>query len=224
MKFFYKLFASALIAASITNTSSVSFAQDFNGVVDLAQNENKDYVSIDIDGNYDDWSDKPHSRIQYEWDTGNKYHKGALFRDKEYVYLHIKMSENSYIKFNGYNYRFRVDAEDKYVAVVTPNEEQISEGNNRVIVRSQNGYTLINGAEGVVTRPEGESDEWEVKIPLDFFSSDPETIKQISFYCSNLGPQELVATGTPTLPFVVAGTGALVASVALFKKRKDKMK
>lgn len=190
----------------------------------FAEDDQSDYVGISIDGSYDDWNDKPHTKIQYPWDDANYYHQGALFRDEQYVYLHVRMSERSYTQFNGYNYCFTADGKETYVAVVPPEGEQIGEGNNTVVVRAQNGYSLIDGAEGVVTRKQGEPDEWELRIPLSFLSDQPELIKEITFHSSNLGPQNIIATGTPTLPFLVAGTGAAIAVGGFLhsKRKKDK--
>ena len=198
------------------------YAASTENVAALAETSNSDYVGITIDGNYDDWADKPHTQIQYPWDTGNNYHLGALFRDAEYVYLHVKMSPTGYTQFNGYNYCFTTDGKVDYVLAVPPDGTSISEGINPLVIRRQNGYQVINGASGFVTRKAGQPDEWELAIPLSFFDKNHyDQIRTITFYCSNIGPQELIATGTPTLPFVIAGAG-LVFATAGFRLAKRK--
>lgn len=201
------------------------YAASTESVVYLTQNSSPDYVGITIDGNYDDWADKPHTQIQYPWDTGNNYHLGALFRDADNVYLHIKMSPNSYTQFNGYNYKFTVDGKADYVLAVPPDGASIKTGNNPLVIRRQNGYQIIDGASGFVTRTAGQPDEWEIGIPLSFFDKNHhDQIKTISFYCSNIGPQELIATGTPTLPFVIAGAGLIFATAGygIAKRKRNK--
>ncbi|MFT3951452.1 MAG: Firmicu-CTERM sorting domain-containing protein [Oscillospiraceae bacterium] len=183
------------------------------------------YVPINIDGNYSDWADKPHTRIFYPWDTGNVYHMGALFRTDQYVYLHIKMSPFSYTTFNGYNYSFYVDGNKTNILLTAPNGgSNYTNGQNQLVVRAENGWGIISGSAGVMTRSAGCPDEWEICIPLTFFSSTPATIRDISFYTPNLGPQELIATGTPTSPYLLAGTGLVFAAggvlVAQRKRRK----
>ena len=37
----------------------------------FAEDDQSDYVGISIDGSYDDWNDKPHTKIQYPWDDAN---------------------------------------------------------------------------------------------------------------------------------------------------------
>lgn len=56
-----------------------------------------DYGSIDIDGYYDDWEDKPHTEVYYgEMPYVSEVHQVSVFRDETTVYVHIKMSENGY--------------------------------------------------------------------------------------------------------------------------------
>ena len=243
MKIFTKtskiLFTVALIMTFSTSFTSVHAENDEDDVLYLSNNNSSsDYVGITVDGSYGDWDDKPHTKIQYPWDANNNYHEGALFRDENYVYLHIKMSNKSYTQFNGNNYIFTFDG--------TPYSFQVEIGeliyqknknfsNYLLEVHNQNGYALVENAGGTLTRWENgpnqnadenafkTRDEWEIKIPLSFFTSNPSAIKTITFYCSNLGPQELIATGTPTLPFVVAGAGLVFASIGLgLSKRKRK--
>ena len=213
-----------LFAISMILVSSIPIKAALNNdVIFASDGTSTDYVGISTDGNYDDWEDKPHSRINYAWDAANSYHLGSLFRDEEYVYLHIAMSPYSYTQFNGYNYGFTVDGVAQYVVAVPPNGQKITDGNNELVIRNQNGYGIINGAAGIVTRLSGQSDEWELRIPLSFFSNTPDNVKTIEFYCPNLGPQKLVATGTPTLPFAVAGAGLVFASVGyVMSNRKCK--
>lgn len=218
-----KRFAVCLFTISFVFLASFPvYAASDNQVQYLTQGEATDYVGITIDGNYDDWTDKPHSKIQYPWDTGNNYHLGALFRDENFVYLHIKMSANSYSQFNGYNYLFTVDGKPQYVLAVPPDATNITEGNTSLVIRRQNGYKIIDGAEGVVTRQSGQPDEWEIEIPLDFFTNHPDNIKTITFQCSNIGPQEIIAAGTPTLPFAIAGSGLILATVGYGLSRRKR--
>ena len=219
MKLKMKVTAICSIIA-ITALSAISVSAQTDNVISLSPDTSTDYVGINIDGNYEDWSDKPQYPIHYSWDSGNSYHTGSLFRDENYVYLTVAMSPFSYTRFNGYNYRFTIDGAPTYVVAVPPNGQRLGYGYNDLVIRAQNGYKLISGADGVMTREQNSSDKWELKIPLSFFSNQPETIKTISFYCSNLGPQELIATGTPTLPYLIAFIALAFASVGYYTSRK----
>lgn len=184
-----------------------------------ASAQHNDYLPIQIDGSFEDWSDKPMTRLHYDWQIPY-YHAGSLFRDEEYVYLYIKMAEQGYMDFNGYNYLFKVDGVDHYVVVVPQNGAKKTEGLNSYVVRSQNNYTLIDGAVAAVMVTKGESDVCELRIPLSYFSQNPDAIGSISFYSSNLGPQTITAVGTPTLPYLVAGLGLVLAAAGIYRRKK----
>lgn len=190
----------------------------FTSVPVSAAGSATDYVGITIDGNYDDWEDKPHTQIQ--WGPGDDYHLGALFRDADYVYLHIRMSPSGHSQFNGKGFQFTVDSKSEFVSAVVTSG-WIVDGNNVLEIRRQNGYKLITGANGFVTRLADEPDEWELRIPLSNFSAHPENIRTITFSCLNLGPQVITATGTPTWPYLVAGTCVAIAFAGyMLSKRK----
>ena len=99
----------------------------------------------------------------------------------------------------------------------------------------ENGYALVEDATGVLSQWNNspntnanenapkERDEWEIRIPLSFFSADVETIKEITFFCPNIGKEKLIATGTPTLPFIAAAFGLILAATSIqLSKRKIK--
>lgn len=182
-----------------------------------------DIVGIDINGEYSDWDGKPYTQIQKF--PGENYYLGTLFRDAVNVYLHIRVvSPNGILQFNGWGYEFTVDGTSTIVAAVVTSG-QIADGNNVLEIqeiRGQNGYRKpISGAEGFLAHLTGEPDEWELSIPLEYFSNSPELISTITFNCWFLGPQVLTATGTPTWPYLVAGTGVAIAFAGyMLSKRK----
>lgn len=189
------------------------FTLGVNAEVHYLAEGGSDYMGINIDGNYTDWVDKPMTKVQYEWDTGNNYHLGSLFRDENYLYFYFQMSDRSYTGFNGYNSAFIVDGVEHKI-------ELIVEG-NRITVRNQNGWTLVENASGYITQQSGVGDRVEVKIPLIRFSSNPENIRTIEFHNSNLGPQHIIATGTDTGAILIASTGFVFAAGTLLIRRKQ---
>lgn len=212
----------AIVTAAVLLMSSFPVLASSGGVVN-AGDAVSSYVPITIDGNYEDWADKPHSQMSYSWDTNNNYHSGAIFRDETYVYLHIRMSPTGYTQFNGNNYHFMADDKELYVQVETINNANIVNGNNQLVVRRQNGYQIIDDATGYLTHNSGQPDEWEIRIPLEAFPGAVKNIRTITFECSNLGEQVLSAKGTPTLPYLIAG-GGLVIAVAGYQINRRKRK
>lgn len=222
-----------LFAVSVMFITSVPvYAAPGDGVIFLADAEAASYVAIIIDGVYEDWwVDKPHTDFFYGDRTETNYHLGALFRGTDrgidYVYLHIKTSIDA-PDFIGGGYLFTVDSEEYEVYAVLGENGEIKVGNTDLVIRSQSDNTTIAGADGFVTHHVKKlnlPDEWELKIPLSYFSSTPENIRTIEFSCVNLGPQVLTSTGTPTWPFVVAGSGLIIAFAGyrqLSKRKRSK--
>lgn len=196
------------------------FAAEGDDVIVLSDAQATDYVGITIDGYFSDWSDKPMSSIYYDPGTS---HTGSLYRDESYVYLYIKMSYPNYPEFNGYSYEFTVDGK-LYTFDVIPVSGEIGNGNTTMKIMRINGYQQVSGANGVVNRTAGQGDRMELRIPLTYFFRKPETLVTITFQCDNLGPQVLTATGTPTLPFIIAGSGVVVASLGYFFLKRKRAK
>lgn len=183
-------------------------------------------VGIKIDGHFADWEDKATLPFPIYYDTSTQ-HGGILYRDADYVYLYIQMADTGYTEFNGYEYKFAVDG-TTYTFAIVPNSGSLKEGKTNMKVTS--GGTQVNKADAIVWRSSDNffptaaypvGDQMEMCIPLTYFSSTPESIVTISFSSPVLGPQSLTATGTPTMPFVLAGTGLLIAALGYFYlKRK----
>ncbi len=196
------------------------FAAEGDDVIILSDAQATDYVGITIDGYFSDWSDKPMSPIYYDSGT---VHTGSLYRDESYVYLYIRMSDIGYTQFNGYGYKFTVDGK-LYTFAVTPVSGSIGNGNTTMQVIRENGWQPVAGANGIVNRAAGQGDRMEMRIPLNYFFRQPETLVTITFQSDNLGPQVLTATGTPTLPFIIAGSGLVAATLGYFIRKRKRVK
>lgn len=227
-----KIKAKLIIAVCIVITMLVSsfpvLAAEGEGVIFINAAAASSTVGITIDGSFTDWEDKATLPSPIYYDTTVK-RGGILYRDDDYVYLYIQMASKGNERFNGYNYIFNVDGKPYHFVVVSASGS-IGEGNTAMIVIREEGYKTVDGASGVVHRSSNNyfpttdypvGDQMELRIPLTYFYRQPEMLVAIEFNSNNLGPQKLTATGTPTLPFVLAGTGLLVASFGYFiLKRK----
>lgn len=209
------------------------------------------YSSVQIDGNFDDWTDKPFT-WEYNWNnlpisgeggyTTNSRHKISLFRDGDYVYLHIIMAKNWYNSLVGDDYEFTCDGVKTQFRITTSNGASINAGSfgagvHAVQVRYGDGAVSGRVAEnsaGMLKRQSGGiNDELEIKIPVeDFHIEKPQinadTIKEISFFTPNLMMygDRITAVGTSTLPFLnvalcVTSVG-VISGAAAYKKRKKK--
>ncbi len=220
-----KILTGIIAAASILVTGfpvlAASPAGSIKGsdVIYTADAVTTDKLAITIDGSFEDWSDKP----VYElfWSESTKHHV-QIFRDDTYVYLHIRMSDSGYAKFNGYGYCFNFDNKDHFVDVVAVSGPTVN-GINAFEIRRREGNKLIDDAPAYVTHTEGQPDECELKIPLRFFDPHPERVTSITFTCDNLGSQSVEFEGTSTGPYIIAGAGLVLAAAGIFaftKKRK----
>lgn len=222
-----KMIGSLFAISVMFITSFPVYAAPGDGVIYLADAAAVSYVGIIMDGYYSDWEDKPHTEIYWGTRTETNFHLGALFRDTDYVYLHIKTSQEN-PNFQGNSYHFTVDGAPYGVRVVLGENGAIKVGNTALVINSQINDTPIPGASGVVTHYKNKfdlPDEWELRIPLSYFSGSPDSIRTITFNTLNLGPQVLTATGTPTWPFVVAGSGLIIAFAGyrqLSKRKRSK--
>jgi len=172
-----------------------------------------DYVGITIDGNFDDWSDKPQTQIYKGSLREGKYCIASLFRDDSYIYLYVKMSEDK-PDFNGWNYTFSVDGVEKTFIIV---------GFSSPYILDKDKWQFVDNADAAVTYGMGEPDECELKLPLSLFTATPDAVQTITFYSTSLGQQTVQVTGTTTLPFVIAGAGIIIASAGYgLAKRKRK--
>lgn len=185
-------------------------------------------IPINIDGYYDDWIDKPSADIHYSSDS-RLTNKVSLIRDEKYIYLHVKMADDLYKKFNGNNYNFKYD--EKLVSFVIEGGDNNGMGNHQLRVRYQNGWTIVNDSKAYLTRYNNggkqkfKSDEAEIMIPIAGFENGikPADIKTISFNSPNLGPQWVTCTGTDTNPYLGIGISIALSGVGyLFYKKKRK--
>ena len=206
---------------------------------------------IVIDGYFNDWNDKPFS-WEYNWNnppiageggyTTNSRHKIALYRDDNYVYLHVVMAKNYYNSLVGDDYEFTCDGIRTIFRVTTSDGKSINQnsfgtGISPVSVYNGDGSIsgqVAQGSSGMLLRHDGgTNDEIEIKIPIaDFHAQKSDIsatdIKEISFFTPNLmmWGDKIISAGTDTAPFV--GVALCVASVGvgtevIRRKRKKKL-
>jgi uncharacterized protein (TIGR04145 family) len=228
MKIKAKLIISVCVIITMLVSSFPVLAAEGDGVIFINAAAAGSEVGITIDGSFTDWEDKAELPFPIYYDAGTK-HGGILYRDSTYVYLYIQMAPSGYSQFQGYSYNFTVDGKG-YSFDVVPVSGSIGNGNTTMKIIRVNGYQVVDGASGVVHRSTSNyfptadypvGDQMEMRIPLTFFYKQPETLVTIKFNSPNLGTQTLTATGTPTMPFILAAAGLLVASFGYFLlKRK----
>lgn len=173
-----------------------------------------DYGGIQIDGYYDDWEDKPHTRVYH----GNphddlKVHLVSLFRDATTVYVHVKMSEKNDSDFHNIHLDLYTNLGTETYSVIldSPPEKKKPEGGTAGLkVYLQNGRDMVGS--GYYTRTEGETDDAEFFIPLSTISEQPAGITEISMMIYELGKQKIICVGANTGSYIGI---AMCAAIAL---------
>lgn len=109
-----KMFFALMIAVGLISCSSVLITQ--------AAETNK--FGIKIDGNFDDWKDKPMTDIKNPW-NGDPVKQASLLTDGKYIYYYITMS-----KTGRDNYPFQV------------NDHQLTVGNKMHSIYIKRAYDI----------------------------------------------------------------------------------
>lgn len=220
---------------------------------------------IQIDGKFDDWKDVPYSYeynwnnpyiLHYQWnpvtqknetitytdENGRPYnttirHKMSLYRDDQFVYLHIIMAKNYYHSIIGDDYEFWCDGKRVMFQVVMPGGRSITSssfgpGIHPVEVRhgdSGIAWSIAKGSEAMLKRnPNGVNDELEMKIPFSEFkrqrpSIDPDNIRVLEFFTPNLMYRHIACAGTDTAPYIgIAVCAAFAVAGYSFYRKKGK--
>jgi len=198
----------------------------------------KGHANINIDGGFDDWSDITKTKIR---ETGDDYNvkEGALLQYNGDVYIYINMSPhmgNGYAALQPSGYKLTIGNKTYDLTVKNTNGDKYtslnSTGETKNIIMDiydsqDNKYVgKPAGVDGSVTRKAtdagGDTDIFEIKIPLKDFVGSSDDGQTISLVNHNLGDQKMVATGGSTGPVVLASIGFGIALFGLwqFDRRK----
>ena len=189
---------------------------------------------ITIDGNFEDWADKPKTDIAEPWDDYN-YKQGSLLADSDNIYFFIDMSP---VQGNGYNtlqpsgYKLTVGNKvfDLTFNGIFNNQDASTIGQKKsltIYCWAEDGTVneILPDAQAMVSRVKTKlnyDDIMECKIPIADLKLETSGSQQITLSNSNLGTQTMVVNGGSTGPVVLSsiGLGIAVVGVVGFKKRK----
>jgi len=186
-----------------------------------------DYGTIQIDGYYDDWEDKPHTRVYHGTPHNDlKVHRVSLFRDETTVYVHVKMSEKNNSDFHNIHLDLYTNRGIETYSVIldSPNEKKKPEGGTAGLkVYLQKGRDMVGS--GYYTRTEGEPDDAEFFIPLSTISDQPAGITEITMRIYELGHQLIICVGASTGPYIgiaICAAIALSSGYYYYKRKKER--
>ncbi|PYG85020.1 hypothetical protein LY28_03380 [Ruminiclostridium sufflavum DSM 19573] len=185
-------------------------------------------TQINIDGYFDDWTDKPHTEFYYGTYDNSDYEKVAIFSDNTSLYGHIKMSDldgrydsfimNLYIN-NLYNVQFVIMCTDNNKEITWDKTiKDLSPGTHfDLAVFYNQDYTALLGDAALVINNSNHNPGDNVEFSIDYNkirkycdNIPVSEIKTITLTCASLGSQSVSLAGTSTAPF----TGILVTLFA----------
>lgn len=137
------------------------------GVLCILMGTNVFAADYEIDGDFSDWD-----KIQAVDTSGNSifFSKIATAVDDENLYIYaVEKSTNSWENYFSYANPILVDENGNEFPLVITEKTRIYGNTAGLVIRRQNGWSILQGAEGVRTK--NKTYEWEIKIPLKEFGS-----------------------------------------------------
>lgn len=215
--------------ASISVTTNVQAA--------VTSNSTNDTSGIKIDGNFDDWKDKPINDIKSGNDDYNIKHE-SLLADQDNIYFFLDMSPlhgYGYVNLQPSGYELTV-GDRKYSLNVEDNPYDLEVNKPKKVHlyiyehdNIGNISKLSSKAEVYVTKVpinvdkgvgQGYTQKMEFKLPLSELGITGTTSQDITMTNRNLGDQTLHVKGGSTGPVVLAVSGFAIALLAVIKMPK----
>jgi len=194
---------------------------------------------INIDGYYEDWSDKPHTPLTHGNDNGQDVHSAALFLDGGRLYGHIKMNEVNGTKFQPTSMFLSVNnikptlhfiihykTDDNKIDWRGPIYD-LPVGNTLglgVFSNTNKTELLGDAAISISQDMDKKVDEIEFFIELESireFFNDISVDEMQTFTTSypNIGKEEITITGTSTAPYIGIVVALLVIGLVLLLRK-----
>lgn len=200
--------------------------------------------SISIDGYYDEWEKFPETDITYKSNNKDCVHKGNIYSDGDYLYVHIKMNELYTSQMSIHSFYLKVNNKEIAIPILGVNKDGSIDWNAPIYGGMSKGihknlsvflgyYTKCDNEVAFTVydknhTPNSEGDEIEFKISMKditkYFHIDADSINTIAVRNPNIGGESLIFAGTPTAPIASAAVGfAFVLSIVgvyEFKKKR----
>ncbi|CAJ1189037.1 hypothetical protein CPR19088_GLDEOEPO_01974 [Companilactobacillus paralimentarius] len=226
-----------LILAMLVLLGLASFSVTTNVQAAVTSNPANNTSGIKIDGNFDDWKDKPITDIKSGNDNYNIKHE-SLLADQNNIYFYLDMSpEHGYgyvnIQTDGYTltvgdkkFNISIKHEPYNLEVNKPQRvnlwiyEEDNIGNVNKESTKAEAYVdkvPVNVDKGV---GQGYTQKLEFKLPLSELGITGTTSQEITMTNRNLGDQTLHVMGGSTGPVVLAISGFAIALLAVVKMPK----
>lgn len=227
-----------IILAMLVLLGLASFSVTTNVQAAVTSNPANNTSGIKIDGNFDDWKDKPITNIKSGNDDYNIKHE-SLLADQNNIYFYLDMSPEhgyGYSTIQPSGYELTVGDKEYSLTVQNPYGLQVNKPRKTTLQiweHDKYGYGKVNKvstkAEVYLNRVpvnvdkgvgQGYTEEMEFKLPLSELGITGTTSQEITMTNRNLGDQTLHVMGGSTGPVVLAISGFAIALLAVVKMPK----
>ncbi len=182
-------------------------------------------IDINLDGNFDDWVDKPQTQLSYSWNHEGQVHTLKWHMDEDNLYLYIKMGTRGGQSLNYYNINYSVDDGTIRQLALSPDAPRTG----RISIIDLSEYSVLS-TDGYVVRGNNNdgksSDEAEFRIPLSTFRKDGNNeIFNLRLAFPNLGDEDIVFEAGSTFPYMTVILSVVVASLGMLiykRKKRDR--
>lgn len=237
MKMLKKMTALSVVAVmmGILLLTGVSYAKE-QDALDVDSNE------VRVDGYYDDWRDFPDTDITYRSNNTLCIHKGNIYSDGDYLYVHISMDKLYESQMSFHTFILKVNDQETAIPVLgvddsgaidwnVPIYGGMSEGTHTNLAVFLGYYTSCDSSVSFTVydkdhATDTKGDEIEFRISMKditkYFGIEADSIDTISVRNPNIGAEALIYAGSSTLPLMGVGIGFVIGvlGVAQYRKRR----
>ncbi|MBL3531650.1 hypothetical protein JMJ99_09750 [Companilactobacillus zhachilii] len=213
-----KLFFALFIALGIVST----------GMTTVVKAEDTNKFGITIDGNFDDWKDKPMVDIQNPWRT-DPIKESSLLTDGKYIYYYITMSKSGKDNYPMQVNSYELTVGGKMHDINIKNAWDLPKNASKKVMlqdSTMGEYNMIHSPAIITTYAKKGKvySAMEAKIPYSDLHATQFTDQDISMKTPILGSQVVYAKGAGTGPVVLASVGFGIAVLSLFTVPKLRKK
>lgn len=193
--------------------------------VRAATNDDNNQFGIKIDGKFDDWKKFKKTPIKNNW-QGDTVKGAVLLADRKNIYYYITMSlsgkDNYPMQVNDYELTV---GNVKSVIYIKQAWDIPANGSKKVLLQNTSHGKNLTNSPAIIHRYVKNGKEYatmECRIPFSDLGLSPTTEQKITMYTPLLGSQRLTTEGGSTGPIILAVSGLVIASLAVFGISKKK--
>lgn len=197
---------------------------------------------IHIDGYYDEWKDFPDTDITYRSNNATCIHKGNIYSDGDYLYVHISMDKLYESQMSFHSFILKVNDQETAIPILGVNDSGaidwnvpiyggMSEGTHTNLAVFLGYYTPCDSAVAFTVydkdhATDTKGDEIEFRISMKditkYFAIEADSIDTISVRNPNIGAEALIYAGSSTAPLMGVGIGFVIGvlGIAQYRKRR----